>query len=460
MDGQQLRGVSLRARTWLRGTTSRARLCAALAIGALAMAALPSLGLRPPAFVVGEGDGATSPSITAVGVGTDAWASGFRPGMPGEWLQLDGVAQHTFVVQTADSSLPALPAMPIAPSPAGLIAGAVAAAVALLLTLLRLPGAPALLGLATGIALGSLDAQVGLPQALPLIVLPGAVALLAVHVAHRGRQRLFDLAALAVLMALGGFGLIASGGGIALDWRLFWVAPILVAMAIGLAGDAVAIATRLASLPTGAPRRLAFAAVPLAAESRLQGADEERSRLAIELHNEVLPRVETSLHDLRSGGSVDAAADTIRALAGDLRQSMEQRQTVLLETAGVAAALRHQFESRPGPRVTFFVRGASIRPKARVELAAFRIGQAAIDNAVRHSGADHVSVNITSARDLFDMTIDDDGVGLDPDAEDNARRRGRIGLAQMRVRAESVGATLDVRSRPGAGTSVVFHWSA
>lgn len=460
LDGQNLRGVWGRAANWLRGGTSRGRLCAALTVAALAIAALPILGLRPPDFQVADGTGSSGPILSAVGVGTDAWANGFRPGLPGTWQEFDGVAHHTFVVETAGGAEFGLPALPIAPSPAGLIAGVVAAAVALLLTMLRLPGVPALLGLATGIALMSLDAQVGLPDALPLIVLPGAVALLAVHIAHRGRQGLFDLAAVVVLAVLAGFGLLASGGDIALDWRLFWIMPALVGLAIGLAGDAVAIAARLSSLPHGAPRRLAFAAVPLAAESRLQGADEERSRLAVELHNEVLPRVVTSLRDLRSGGSVDAAANTLETLAGDLRESMEQRQTILLETAGVAAALRHQFESRPGPRVTFFVRGASFRPKARVELAAFRIGQAAIDNAVRHSGADQISVNITSAKDLFDMSVDDDGVGLDPDAEDNARRRGRIGLAQMRLRAESVGANLDMRSRPGAGTSVIFHWSA
>lgn len=462
LDGQQLRGILSRAQIWFRGTTSRARVCAALTIAALAIAALPSLGVRPPAFSVADGGGNSGPTISAVGVGTDAWANGFRAGLPGTWQALDGVAQHTFVVQPAGgvAAQVALPVIPITPSAAGLIAGGLAAVLALALTMLRLPGGPALLGLATGIALMSLDAQVGLPQALPLTLLPGVVALLAVHVAHRGRQRLFDLAALAFLVLLAGFGLVASGGNTAVDWRLLWITPAVMGLAIGLAGDALAIATRLSSLPAGAQRRLAFAAVPLAAESRLQGADEERSRLAIELHNEVLPRVETSLRDLRSGGSVDAAANTLQTLAGDLRESMEQRQTVLLETAGVAAALRNQFEARPGPHITFFVRGASFRPKARVELAAFRIGQAAIDNAVRHSSADQISVSISSAKDLFDMTIDDDGVGLDPDAENNARRRGRIGLAQMRLRAESVGATLDMRGRPDTGTSVVFHWSA
>jgi signal transduction histidine kinase len=317
-----------------------------------------------------------------------------------------------------------------------------------------------MLGLATGIALMALEAQVGLPQAVPLMVLPGAVALFAVHIAHRRRQRVFDAVAIASLVLLAGFGLLVSSGETTLNWSLFWLTPTVLGLLIGSAGDALAIITRLSSLPGGGQRRLAFAAVPLAAESQLQGADEERSRLAMELHNEVLPRVETSLRNLRGSGSVDDAATTLETLATDLRDSMEQRQTVLLETAGVAAALRHQFEARPGPHVTFFVRGASFRPKSRVELAAFRIGQAAIDNALRHSGADQIDVTITSARDLFDMTIEDDGVGLDVDAEDNARRRGRIGLAQMRVRAESVGANLDLRSRPGGGTSVVFHWSA
>jgi signal transduction histidine kinase len=99
------------------------------------------------------------------------------------------------------------------------------------------------------------------------------------------------------------------------------------------------------------------------------------------------------------------------------------------------------------------------RPPPKVELAGFRIGQAAIDNALRHSDGEHVDVTVTSAPDRLEVTIRDDGVGIDQQAEQSARRSGRIGLAQMWVRADSVGGALDVRNHPDGGTEVRFVWS-
>jgi signal transduction histidine kinase len=324
----------------------------------------------------------------------------------------------------------------------------------------RMPGAAALLALATGIALYEFELQVGLPAALPLLAFPPLAALMTVRMGNRRRQLLFDVGSLAVIGALLAVGVALASGTIDIGWRTAWYAPMVVGLVIAFAGGLAAFVVRYRALPAGTPGRAIAAAVPLASHSRLEGAQEERSRLAIELHNTVLPRVQTSLESLRHEGSVEAATSQLETIATDLRGAMERRQTVTLEIGGVAAALRSEFEALPGPRVEFFVRGGSNRPPRRIELAAYRVGQAAIDNALRHSGAERVKVAITSAPDNFELSVADDGVGLDEAAEQEAQRRGRIGLAQMRLHAELVGATLDLNSAPDQGTTVRFHWAA
>jgi signal transduction histidine kinase len=83
-----------------------------------------------------------------------------------------------------------------------------------------------------------------------------------------------------------------------------------------------------------------------------------------------------------------------------------------------------------------------------VALCVFRVVQEALRNAVKHSGALHLSVDLIGHDDLLQLTIVDDGRGFDVD---RASRDG-LGLTSMRERLESVGGSLDIDSTPGSGT--------
>jgi signal transduction histidine kinase len=402
---------------------------------------------------------AQGPEVAAVGVGSYAWASGVRPGALG-WLQVgDDPAQSLVYFHIGKSDFGFPPNYQPAHTQDLMLALA-CALLAVLLLFARLPGGAALLALGTGICLYEFDFQTGLPAAVPLLAFPALAALLTIRVGERRRQRLFDVGGLVVIGALVVVGLVVAQGTIDVPWREAWRWPTFVGVALASVGGLIAFAIRYRALPIGTPGRAIAAAVPLASLSRLVGAEEERSRLAIELHNTFLPRVQTSLESLRHAGSVEAATSQLETIATDLRGAMERRQTVTLEIGGVAAALRSEFESLPGPRVEFFVSGGSNRPPRRIELAAYRVGQAAIDNALRHSGAEKVNVAITSAPENFELSVADDGVGLDELAEHEAQRRGRIGLAQMRLHAELVGATLELSGTRDKGTTVRFRWAA
>ena len=78
----------------------------------------------------------------------------------------------------------------------------------------------------------------------------------------------------------------------------------------------------------------------------------------------------------------------------------------------------------------------------------YRIAQEAMQNAIKHSGARHIKVQLKGERDAIALNIIDDGVGFDVDA---ASGKG-LGLISMHERAESVGGTLSVISRKGVGT--------
>lgn len=80
--------------------------------------------------------------------------------------------------------------------------------------------------------------------------------------------------------------------------------------------------------------------------------------------------------------------------------------------------------------------------------AIFRIVQQSVLNAVRHSGANKVSIKLSSpANQLLSATVIDDGCGFDP----NIERPGHFGLKSMRQRAREAGITLEIVSHPNGG---------
>ena len=95
------------------------------------------------------------------------------------------------------------------------------------------------------------------------------------------------------------------------------------------------------------------------------------------------------------------------------------------------------------------------RLPAETELALFRIGQAALHNVELHGAADDVDVELIFEPDCVRLCVTDDGCGFEvPHNLDELPRVGKLGLVGMRERAELVGGTLQLTSRPGAGTRV------
>lgn len=196
----------------------------------------------------------------------------------------------------------------------------------------------------------------------------------------------------------------------------------------------------------------------------LRGHEEERQRIAKELHDEP---VQSLVHLCRQ---LDLLADEapgegtrsvvhVRQLATsiteDLRRIAKGLRPPSLDDLGLIAAVRRlttDLEQRHDIKADLSVSGHRERLDADTELGLFRIAQEALRNAERHSRASSVEVRLRFNAASVRLEIEDDGTGFDS-ATDWAKR-GSLGLVGMQERAMLLGGELAIESNPDLGTIV------
>jgi signal transduction histidine kinase len=205
-----------------------------------------------------------------------------------------------------------------------------------------------------------------------------------------------------------------------------------------------------------------------------RGQEAERARLARELHDgpvqELIAlgqraemaqrlvargepeRARTLLEELRT--SELEAVEELRRLIGALRP-------IYLEDLGFLPALEmlvQQAEERTTAQLRLEETGSVRRIAPEVELAAYRIVQEALNNAVRHAHAQNIVVRVRSDPQGLALSVTDDGVGFTlPPGPDLFTQAGHFGLVGMRERAILLGGTLQIRTAPGEGTRVAVN---
>ncbi|WP_018178618.1 sensor histidine kinase [Jongsikchunia kroppenstedtii] len=196
-------------------------------------------------------------------------------------------------------------------------------------------------------------------------------------------------------------------------------------------------------------------------QARRTGVQDERARLARELHDTVAQgfvAVVTQLESIDEDGLVSAArerVDNAKALAreglGEARRAVNALQPVPLDSRSLPTALQDQltaFAGRNSVAATLRVDG-----EPRVvdgDDSLLRIVQESLANIARHAGASHVVVTLTYLDDTLLLDIRDDGRGFCPrDIERGTD--GGFGLVTMTERAGLIGGVLEIESEPGAG---------
>jgi len=199
----------------------------------------------------------------------------------------------------------------------------------------------------------------------------------------------------------------------------------------------------------------------------LTAQEEERRRLAVELHDElgqVLTAVKINLASLERQSeapttpahlrdaiaSVDRAMERVRDLALDLRPSV-------LDDLGLPAAVRwyaDRFARSTRVEAHLSIDAVPHLPP-ELETACFRVAQEALTNVARHAQARNVWVDLHLVAEALDLRVRDDGIGFDPGAaRERAIGGASMGLLGMQERVSLVGGEYELSTRPGGGTEV------
>jgi len=199
------------------------------------------------------------------------------------------------------------------------------------------------------------------------------------------------------------------------------------------------------------------------AHAKLVNAQErERRRLAGELHDSIGQamiaahyRIESLRAEARSSGAVslanqlDELATQCNELIREVRQVGHGLFPPTLEQLGLAAALRQLLTVCKLAGIEAAVRVPedveALRVGEDAEIGLFRIAQEAVHNAIRHAGCRTLHVELTCANSRFTLAVVNDG---EPFRPERAAGKG-LGLNSMRERAEAIGGTLTITSKPG-----------
>jgi len=213
-------------------------------------------------------------------------------------------------------------------------------------------------------------------------------------------------------------------------------------------------------------RKRAGRALRLLTGRLIQAQEEERRRLARELHDGlsqqlamltvelgmVVKQIPENMPSL--GEQLCRLRDRSERVANDLRRMMHQLHPAALEHLGLVSALRsHCFEVRTEDGIEVRFRALSEFDQVHPEVAVclYRIAQEALRNVSKHSGAREAWVEIEQKGGEILLSIADKGIGFDDKAPKGAKS---LGLISMRERVRMLGGTIKIKSAPGQGTRV------
>jgi signal transduction histidine kinase len=193
----------------------------------------------------------------------------------------------------------------------------------------------------------------------------------------------------------------------------------------------------------------------------------ERNRLALELHDAVSQKLFSLVLSAEAAATllerdVDGARQQVGKLRELAREALDELRSLIfelrpaeLERDGLTGALRKHVDVlrrlHPDGEIALELDAAIAHDAAR-DRELLRIAQEALQNALRHAGARHVTVRLRNGAGRLALEVEDDGVGFDPGSPE--LRSKHLGLTSMEERAQQLGARLEIRSREGSGTLV------
>jgi signal transduction histidine kinase len=198
----------------------------------------------------------------------------------------------------------------------------------------------------------------------------------------------------------------------------------------------------------------------------IEAHDEESSRIARELHDDINQRlVLLSVHlgylqqsppasPAEFAQEIGASSEQIADVVSDIQALSHRLHSTRFELLGLEAAVREfceELSERHGVTIDLHVENIPRALSPEIGLCLYRVLQEAIQNVLKHSASRHAHASINGGFDNIDLTVKDSGAGFDPD--EALRRRG-LGLTSMNERLKLVGGQLSIHSQPGRGTTI------
>jgi len=199
-----------------------------------------------------------------------------------------------------------------------------------------------------------------------------------------------------------------------------------------------------------------------------QGQEDERRRLARELHDETLQslialrqRIQLAQMKVKKGKMQEALAE-LETLSSnsieELRRLTRALRPITLEDFGLVAALKMLAEEsrKEELEVKFSLQGKEARLNPSVEMSLFRVVQEALSNVTRHAEATLARIELGFQPGSVSVQVSDNGKGFTPPRTPaEFAQAGHYGLLGMYERIELIGGKLSIQSQPGGTTLVV-----
>ena len=194
--------------------------------------------------------------------------------------------------------------------------------------------------------------------------------------------------------------------------------------------------------------------------------DEERRRLSVIIHDDMLQwmavghtRLQLArrgIADPKLGASLERADDAVQASISRMRVLMTELHPQVVER-GFTTALEQYLEQvdRDGDLRCILEGGFADEPSGTVATTLYRIAGEAVVNARKHATGSTLTVSLGDTEAGYAVCVRDDGPGFVPEGTGYSPT-GHVGLSAMRERAEALGGTWTLHSRPGEGTCVEF----
>jgi PAS domain S-box-containing protein len=213
-------------------------------------------------------------------------------------------------------------------------------------------------------------------------------------------------------------------------------------------------------------RKLADEALSSVSRKLIEAHEEERTRIARELHDDINQRLallEIDLEELgvnppNSSAEVGSRANALRTRLSEIGieiQAISHRlHSSKLEYLGIVAATKSfckELSDRQRIDVRFTHDLVPTSLPYDISLSLFRVLQEALRNAVKHSGVRHFEVDLRGTLYEIQLTVHDAGVGFDPIS---TMTNPGLGLVSMQERIRLVRGTITIESNPRNGTTI------